>query len=89
MKYIHLVGICLFLTLSCNSQHQENKTVEKIHEHTNALVHETSPYLLQHAYNPVDWYPWNEQTLDKAKSEGKLLLISIGYSLPLVSCNGT
>ncbi|MBT5616050.1 MAG: thioredoxin domain-containing protein [Flavobacteriales bacterium] len=80
MKYIHLVGICLFLTLSCNSQHQETKTVEKKHEYTNALVNETSPYLLQHAHNPVDWHPWNEQTLDKAKSEGKLLLISIGYS---------
>ena len=36
--------------------------------------------LLQHAHNPVDWHPWNEQTLNKAKAEGKLLLISIGYS---------
>ena len=80
MKYFNLVGICLLLTFSCNSQHQENKTVEKQYKHTNALVNETSPYLLQHAHNPVDWYPWNEQTLDKAKVEGKLLLISIGYS---------
>ena len=80
MKCFNLVGICFFLTLSCSSQHQEFKTVEKTHKYTNALVNETSPYLLQHAYNPVDWYPWNEQTLDKAKVEGKLLLISIGYS---------
>ena len=40
---------------------------------TNRLAQETSPYLLQHAHNPVDRHPWNEQTLDKAKSEGKLL----------------
>ena len=46
----------------------------------NRLIEQDSTYLLQHAHNPVDWHPWNEQTLDKAKSEGKLLLISIGYS---------
>lgn len=46
----------------------------------NALIHETSPYLLQHAHNPVNWYPWNAEALDKAKSEGKLILVSIGYS---------
>ena len=49
-------------------------------QHTNALVNETSPYLLQHANNPVDWYPWNEETLAKAQKEGKLVIISIGYS---------
>ena len=80
MKYIYLIGIALFFSLSCNSQQQENKTVKIKHQYTNALVNETSPYLLQHAHNPVDWYPWNEQTLAKAKAEGKLLLISIGYS---------
>ena len=52
----------------------------KNHAYTNALLEETSPYLLQHAHNPVNWYPWNEETLAKAKSEGKLLIISIGYS---------
>ena len=46
----------------------------------NALIHEQSPYLLQHAYNPVDWFPWDKAVLDKAKQEGKLLLISIGYA---------
>src|ERR1700740_180546 len=50
------------------------------HKHTNLLVKETSPYLLQHAHNPVDWHPWNEETLLKAKRENKLMLISIGYS---------
>ena len=48
--------------------------------YTNALIHETSPYLLQHAYNPVNWQPWGEKALNQAKTENKLLLISIGYS---------
>ncbi|HTE12273.1 MAG TPA: thioredoxin domain-containing protein, partial [Chitinophagaceae bacterium] len=46
----------------------------------NRLIHETSPYLLQHAHNPVDWYPWGEEALLKAKNENKPILISIGYS---------
>jgi uncharacterized protein YyaL (SSP411 family) len=50
------------------------------YEYTNHLIHETSPYLLQHAHNPVDWYAWNDEALARAKSENKLLLISIGYS---------
>jgi uncharacterized protein len=48
--------------------------------HTNSLIHETSPYLLQHAHNPVDWMPYGEEALTKAKSLGKPLFISIGYS---------
>jgi hypothetical protein len=50
------------------------------HKYTNALVHETSPYLLQHAHNPVDWLAWNDESLAKAKAEQKPILISIGYS---------
>ena len=46
----------------------------------NRLINETSPYLLQHAGNPVDWYPWGEEALSKANRENKLILISIGYS---------
>jgi len=49
-------------------------------KHTNLLIHETSPYLLQHAHNPVDWRPWNADTLALAKSENKPMIISIGYS---------
>ena len=49
-------------------------------EHTNRLIHETSPYLLQHAHNPVDWYPWSEEAFEKAKKENKPVLLSIGYS---------
>lgn len=50
------------------------------HKHTNALINESSPYLLQHAHNPVDWYPWGDEALKKAKTENKPLIISIGYS---------
>ncbi len=50
------------------------------HQHQNKLIHETSPYLLQHAHNPVHWYPWGEEALSKAKAEDKLLLVSVGYS---------
>ena len=46
----------------------------------NSLINETSPYLLQHANNPVNWFAWNEKTLAKAKEENKMLLISIGYA---------
>jgi uncharacterized protein YyaL (SSP411 family) len=46
----------------------------------NRLAKETSPYLLQHANNPVDWYPWGDEALEKAKKENKLVLVSIGYS---------
>ncbi|MCU0876555.1 MAG: thioredoxin domain-containing protein [Pirellulaceae bacterium] len=49
-------------------------------KHTNRLAKETSPYLLQHAHNPVDWHPWGEEALAKAKAEGKLIFLSIGYS---------
>ena len=49
-------------------------------EFTNQLIHETSPYLRQHAHNPVDWYPWGQEALDKAKREDKPILLSIGYS---------
>ena len=48
--------------------------------HSNHLVGETSPYLLQHAHNPVEWYPWGEEALQKARKENKPILVSIGYS---------
>jgi uncharacterized protein YyaL (SSP411 family) len=50
------------------------------HNHTNALINEDSPYLQQHAHNPVNWYPWGEETFEKAKKENKLIFLSIGYS---------
>lgn len=48
--------------------------------HTNRLAKESSPYLLQHAHNPVDWYPWGPEAFEKAKKEKKLIFLSIGYS---------
>ncbi|MEZ4803303.1 MAG: thioredoxin domain-containing protein [Gelidibacter sp.] len=50
------------------------------HEYTNQLIKETSPYLLQHAHNPVNWYAWNDETLSVAKKENKLIVISVGYA---------
>jgi len=52
----------------------------EIHPHSNALIHESSPYLIQHAHNPVQWFPWGEEALNKARSEDKLIIVSIGYS---------
>ena len=49
-------------------------------KYTNKLIDETSPYLLQHAHNPVDWYPWGPEAFEKAKAEDKPVLVSIGYS---------
>jgi len=73
--------LLLLLTIvsftSCKSQ-TEKKMTE--HKYTNNLINETSPYLLQHAHNPVDWHAWNNETLELAKKENKLILISIGYS---------
>lgn len=46
----------------------------------NRLINETSPYLLQHAYNPVEWFAWGDEAFAKAKAEDKPLMISIGYS---------
>lgn len=54
--------------------------MKKQYRFTNRLIHETSPYLLQHAHNPVDWYPWGEEALNRAKNEDKPILLSIGYS---------
>ena len=70
-----LMGVCtvFMLLLACTpNQGQEQKA--------NALINESSPYLLQHAYNPVNWNPWGEVALDQAKKEDKLMVISIGYA---------
>jgi len=50
------------------------------HQHTNHLINENSPYLLSHAHNPVDWYPWSEEALRKAKAEDRPIFLSIGYA---------
>src|ERR1700744_3053705 len=50
------------------------------HKHTNRLAREKSPYLLQHAHNPVDWFAWNDEAFAKARAENKPVFLSIGYS---------
>jgi len=71
-----IVLIGMFPIESCS---QYNKKAMKV-QHTNRLSQENSPYLLQHAHNPVDWYPWGEEALQKAKNENKVILVSIGYA---------
>ncbi len=72
------IAFALLIAPSCNQN-----TSDAMHENghkKNRLANETSPYLLQHQYNPVDWYPWGDEAFAKAKEENKLVLISIGYS---------
>jgi len=72
-KYKLLFLISLILFASCTD-------AEKKHQFTNELIHETSPYLLQHAHNPVNWKAWNDNSLAQAKKENKLIVISVGYA---------
>ncbi len=68
----------LFATLALAVMPQDDPAA---HEHpANHLIHETSPYLLQHAHNPVDWYPWGSEALERAIAEDKVIFLSIGYS---------
>jgi uncharacterized protein YyaL (SSP411 family) len=75
---------CLFavlLTLATQSlAGDEPKAKEQPKAKPNRLAKESSPYLLQHAYNPVDWYPWGQDAFERAKKEKKLIFLSIGYS---------
>lgn len=75
MNILKVILLLFFSLTSC-------KTINnaKQQESANHLIHETSAYLLEHAHNPVDWYPWGDEALNKAKNESKLLIISIGYS---------
>ncbi len=81
-----LISVFLIFQISCSTGQEKNKQMEskqqetKTYPYTNKLIHETSPYLLQHAHNPVNWYPWGEEAFEKARIENKLVLISIGYS---------
>jgi len=70
-KVISFFLLLMTMISSCNSQTSKM---------SNNLIKETSPYLLQHAYNPVNWNPWNKKYLEQAQKENKLVVISIGYS---------
>ncbi|WP_282133965.1 thioredoxin domain-containing protein [Seonamhaeicola maritimus] len=77
MKQTSFITLLIItLLLSCKGKNENNMN----HKYTNDLINETSPYLLQHAHNPVDWKAWNDNTLAEAKAEKKLMLISVGYS---------
>jgi uncharacterized protein YyaL (SSP411 family) len=67
---------CVFLLfiIGCSTKEKTND------KKSNDLIHKTSPYLLQHVYNPVNWKAWNPETLALAKIENKLIVISVGYS---------
>ena len=77
MQKLLLCTLLGILFLSCNSSKKEPL---ETHKYTNDLINETSPYLLQHAHNPVNWKPWNQKTLDEAKQSKKLMVISVGYA---------
>ena len=69
-----------FFTWMANADEAALKNPDGSWKWTNRLIHETSPYLLLHAHNPVDWYPWNDEALERAKKENKLIFLSVGYS---------
>ncbi|PQB05128.1 thioredoxin domain-containing protein [Aureitalea marina] len=75
MRY--LTCLILLALVACNTS---NSDPVKTYAYTNDLINETSPYLLQHAHNPVNWKAWNPETLQQAREEGKLMIISIGYA---------
>ena len=72
--HVTLFFMSFLLCIACSKN--DSKNTKK----GNDLVNETSPYLLQHAYNPVRWKAWNKATLDEAKEQNKLMVVSIGYS---------
>ncbi len=82
MKNIYTILFVYLFSLASCGQAQNTKVNMNTSEHkyTNQLIHESSPYLLQHAHNPVNWYPWGREALDKAQKENKLIIISIGYA---------
>lgn len=74
-----LISVLFLATMLVSCTTTKNEKV-KNQAHTNDLINETSPYLLQHAHNPVNWKAWNDKTLQKAKDENKLMIVSIGYA---------
>src|SRR5947208_4021082 len=61
-------------------EHRGYHAAMEQHQHRNRLANETSPYLLQHAHNPVDWYAWGPEAFDRARREDKPIFLSVGYS---------
>jgi uncharacterized protein YyaL (SSP411 family) len=82
MRHLFIYSFLLIFFVSCGQEKTNKKKLSNndTHKFTNLLINQSSPYLLQHAHNPVNWYPWGKEALDKAKSENKLIIISIGYA---------
>jgi len=76
----NLLYFLLVTILICSCINKNNSKIIEDKPFTNDLINETSPYLLQHAYNPVDWKAWNPEALKLAQEENKLIIISVGYS---------
>ncbi len=74
-----LVGFALILA-GIDKGEKETLTILSSHKYTNSLINETSPYLLQHAHNPVDWHPWSDAAFALARTQDKPVFLSIGYS---------
>jgi uncharacterized protein YyaL (SSP411 family) len=74
------IGILLFFIAAIADVHAAKTADTADSRRANRLIHSNSPYLLQHAYNPVDWYPWGEAALEKARQQNKPVFLSIGYS---------
>jgi uncharacterized protein len=80
LKNILVIFISAVIIISCGKSNPETREETSVHNFTNRLIDETSPYLQQHAHNPVDWYPWGEEAFEKARTENKPILVSIGYA---------
>ena len=72
--------LVLALFIACSSDAGAKPNTKHSGEHMNRLSQESSPYLLQHANNPVDWYPWGEEPFSLARREDRPIFLSIGYS---------
>lgn len=78
--FIHILLSLSIVLIQCTPKESPMSQNDTLPEGANRLYFSTSPYLKQHAHNPVNWYPWGEEALQKAKEEDKPILVSIGYS---------
>ncbi len=79
MSAVAVVGLAVIGVFAVQGE-KDMAIATAAHKYTNRLIDESSPYLLQHAHNPVDWYPWGAEAFDRARAEDKPIFLSIGYS---------
>ena len=81
-RVLSTVAVAGLFVIQANIAREERdiSTITVPYKHTNRLIKESSPYLQQHAHNPVDWYPWGSEAFEQAKEEDKPIFLSIGYS---------